>query len=75
MAGLALVLFLAGYLLPFSGDGVRVAARLLLWLGFPIGLFAMGALERREIAAVAGYLRAWSTFRSAESASRGARPQ
>jgi hypothetical protein len=40
---------------------------MLLWLGFPVGLVALGALERREIAAVAGYFRAWRTFRSTES--------
>jgi hypothetical protein len=67
MAGLALVLFLAGYLLPFSSDTLRIPGRLLLWLSFPIGLVAMGALDPREIAVVAGYFRAWRTSRSTES--------
>jgi hypothetical protein len=67
MAGCALVLFLAGYLLPPTGAPLRLAGRLLLWLGFPTGLVALGVLERREIAAVAAYFKAWRTFRSTES--------
>jgi O-antigen/teichoic acid export membrane protein len=66
MAGCALVLFLAGYLLPLSGGPFRLAGRMLLWIGFPTGLVALGVLERREIAAVAGYFKAWRTFRSTE---------
>jgi O-antigen/teichoic acid export membrane protein len=57
MAGLALALFMAGQLLPFPGPALEVAARVLLWLSFPLGLLALGALDRAELAVLTRLLR------------------
>jgi O-antigen/teichoic acid export membrane protein len=57
MAGLALALFMAGQLLPFPGPALEVAGRVLLWLSFPFGLLATGALDRAELAVLTRLLR------------------
>jgi O-antigen/teichoic acid export membrane protein len=57
MAGLALALFLAGQLLPFSSPALEVAGRALLWLAFPFGLIAMGILDRAELAVLSRLVR------------------
>ena len=57
MAGLALALFLAGQLLPFPGPALEVAGRVLLWLAFPLGLLALGALDRAELVVLTRLLR------------------
>lgn len=57
MAGLALTLFLAGRLLPFPNPALEVAGRVLLWLTFPFGLLALGALDRAELAVLTRFLR------------------
>jgi O-antigen/teichoic acid export membrane protein len=57
MAGLALALFMAGRLLPFPGPALEVAGRVLLWLSFPFGLLATGAVDRSELAVLTRLLR------------------
>lgn len=57
MAGLALALFLAGRLLPFPSAALEVAGRVLLWLAFPFGLIALGALDRAELAVLTRLVR------------------
>ena len=57
MAGLTLVLFLAGQLLPFPSPALEVAGRVLLWLSFPFGLVALGTLDRRELAVLTRLVR------------------
>ncbi len=57
MAGLGLALFLTGQLLPFASPAVEIAARVLLWLAFPLGLIALGTFDRAELAALTGSLR------------------
>jgi O-antigen/teichoic acid export membrane protein len=57
MAGLALALFVAGQLLPFPGSALEVAGRVLLWLSFPFGLLATGALDRAELTVLTRLLR------------------
>jgi O-antigen/teichoic acid export membrane protein len=50
MAGVALVLFLAGQVLPFPSPTIEVAGRVLLWLAFPFVLIALGMLDKAEVA-------------------------
>ena len=57
MAGLALALFLTGQLLPFPSPALEVAGRVLLWLAFPVGLLALGMLDRAELAVLARLIR------------------
>lgn len=57
MAGLALALFLAGCLIPFPSTAIEIAGRVLLWIAFPLGLIAVGTLDKREVGALAGLLR------------------
>ena len=57
MTGLALALFLTGQLLPFPSPSLEVAGRVLLWLAFPFGLLALGALERGELSALTRLVR------------------
>ena len=57
MAGLALALFLAGQLLPFPSPALEVAGRVLLWLAFPLGLIALGTLDRAELAVLSRLVR------------------
>ncbi len=57
MTGLALALFLTGQLLPFPSPALEVAGRVLLWLAFPFGLLALGALDRGELAVLTRLVR------------------
>ena len=57
MAGLALALFLTGQLLPFPSPALEVAGRVLLWLAFPVGLLALGMLDRAELAVLTRLIR------------------
>jgi O-antigen/teichoic acid export membrane protein len=57
MAGLALALFLTGQLLPFPSPALEVAGRVLLWLAFPVGLLALGMLDRAELAVLTRLMR------------------
>ena len=57
MAGVALALFLAGRFLPFPSPAVQIAGRVVLWLAFPLGLLALGMLDRAELAALPRMLR------------------
>jgi O-antigen/teichoic acid export membrane protein len=57
MAGLALVLFLTGQLLPFASPSIAVAGRVLLWLAFPFGLIALRTVDGAELAALTRLVR------------------
>ena len=57
MVAVALALFLAGRFLPFPNPALEVAGRVLLWLAFPFGLLALGALDRAELAVLTRLLR------------------
>jgi len=57
MAGLALALFLTGQFLPFPSPAVEVTGRVLLWLAFPLGLIALGILDRVELAGLTRLVR------------------
>jgi O-antigen/teichoic acid export membrane protein len=57
MAGLALALFLTGWLLPFPSPALEVAGRVLLWLAFPLGLLSLRMLDRSELAALTRLIR------------------
>jgi O-antigen/teichoic acid export membrane protein len=57
MVLLALALFLAAHGIPSSRPAVDLAGRVLLWLAFPLGLVALGQLDRAERAALTGLLR------------------
>jgi O-antigen/teichoic acid export membrane protein len=57
MVGLALALFLTGQFLPFPNTQLEVAGRALLWLAFPFGLIALGALDRAELAVLTRLVR------------------
>ncbi len=57
MAGLALALFMTGQLLPFPSPALEVAGRVLLWLAFPVGLLALGMLDRAELAVLTRLIR------------------
>lgn len=57
MAVVALALFLTGQLLQFPSPALEVAGRVLLWLAFPVGLIALGALDRAELAVLSRFIR------------------
>jgi O-antigen/teichoic acid export membrane protein len=57
IAGLGLALFLTGQLLPFPSPALEVAGRVLLWLSFPFGLVALGAVDRAELAVLTRLVR------------------
>ena len=56
VAGLALVLFLAGRFLPFPSPQLAVVGRVLLWLAFPFGLLGLGLFDRAELAGLSGLM-------------------
>lgn len=57
IVGLGLALFLVGGRLSFPDVRWEVVGRVLLWLAFPLGLVALGAIDRAELAALGRLIR------------------
>jgi O-antigen/teichoic acid export membrane protein len=55
--GFALALYLAGVIVPLEDLAVEAAARVLLWLAFPLGLLALGLFDRAELVVIEGVVR------------------
>jgi O-antigen/teichoic acid export membrane protein len=70
IVGLALVLYLAGVVAPFPSLGLETAARVLLWLGFPLGLVALGLFDRAELVAIDALVRRRLKLRHTRADSR-----